>query len=264
MFEERKRPAVKPSISHQDKGSFLDGTVFRFKEKAWRLPRSNLRRGNEIAERTEIAFQCEAGFLDDLCVQSHASKLDEVFPVCARKIDQARVLALNNVPAKLEIVGREAELRGKNIHGADGQEAERGIAPGQTVDHLVDGSVAASRDNFFESFLSRMPRERFRFAGTRGGAYHAAASDRFDPRAPTLRFLTSRGRVENDDGVTHNWDKALIFSSNWGCVTSSRAKVPPNWVDCLWSSDRARRDCFARRELVCAIARDTSEDSAGT
>ena len=176
--------------------------------------RSNLRRGNEIAKRTETAFQCQAGFFDDLCVQSHTSKLDEVFPVCARKINQARVLALNNIPAKSEIVRREAELRGKNVHGADGQEAERGIASCQTVDHLVDGSVTAGRYNFFEPFLSRVSRERFRFAGPRRGAYDGAASDRFDPRAPTLPFLTSRGWVENDDGVTHNWDGALVFSSN--------------------------------------------------
>src|SRR5207237_5280957 len=57
--------------------------------------------------------------------------------------------------------------------------------------------------------------------------------------------------------------RALIFSSNWGCVTSPRAKATPGCVDCLWDSDCARRDSLNRRELVCAIASDTSKDSAG-
>src|SRR5207249_1879111 len=41
-------------------------------------------------------------------------------------------------------------------------------------------------------------------------------------------------------------------------------KATPSCADCLWDSDYARRDSVNRRELVCAIARDTSKDSAGT
>src|SRR5437667_588659 len=72
------------------------------------------------------------------------------------------------------------------------------------------------------------------------------------------------GGIENDGRIVHakKYERALIFSSNRGCVTSSREKIAPNCINCLGGGDCARRDCLARRELVCAIPRDTSKDSA--
>jgi hypothetical protein len=55
----------------------------------------------------------------------------------------------------------------------------------------------------------------------------------------------------------------LIFSSNSGCVTSSRAKFTPACIDCVRGSVCSGRYRPDRCEPVCAIARDTSEDSAG-
>ena len=107
-------------------------------------------------------------------------------------------------------------------------------------------------------------RHCFGFAGSRRCAKRAAARQRLHPRAPAFRAFAIRGRVENDDGVIHNWDKALIFSSNWGCVTSSRAENQPTCGVPVRGSDWTGGRCLDRRELVCAIARDTSEDSAGT
>src|SRR4030095_13973186 len=59
------------------------------------------------------------------------------------------------------------------------------------------------------------------------------------------------------------WTRALIFSSNSGCVTSSREKTALDCIDCLGGSVCAWRYRPDRCEPVCAIARDTSEDSAG-
>ena len=55
----------------------------------------------------------------------------------------------------------------------------------------------------------------------------------------------------------------MIFSSNSGCVTSSRAKFAPACIDCVGGTVCAWRYRPDRCEPVCAIARDTSEDSAG-
>src|SRR2546428_10373664 len=104
MIKREERPAVKTPISNEIRRSFLNRSILRFDRKLRRLPCGNLRRGDEIAERTETSFESEAGFLDDLCVESHAGELDEVFPVCARKIDKAHVVVLNHIPAKLEIM----------------------------------------------------------------------------------------------------------------------------------------------------------------
>src|SRR6266568_4787495 len=111
-----------------------------------------------------------------------------------------------------------------------------------------------------------MTGHRLRFARARRRAQEAARSNRFDTFLPAFRLFASCDRIENDNGITHTkqQEKALIFSSNWGCVTSPGAKVATNCVDCLWSRDCARRDRLNRRELVCAIASHTSEDSAGT
>ena len=58
--------------------------------------------------------------------------------------------------------------------------------------------------------------------------------------------------------------RALVFSSNWGWVTSYSAKIAPDHDNCFRGVDRAWRRSLARREPVCAIARRTSKDSGGT
>src|SRR5438876_5058176 len=119
MFKKWKRPAVKTPISDKDKRPFLNRSILRFNEELRRLPRRNLCRGNEIAKRTETAFEGEAGLLNDLCVESHTGELDEIFSICARKIGKTHVLTLNHVPAKFEIMGGQAKLHCKDVHCAD-------------------------------------------------------------------------------------------------------------------------------------------------
>src|SRR6266487_1223056 len=106
VFEEGKRPSVKAPISDENKRPLINRSILRFNEKSRRLTCRDLCCGNEITERTETAFEGETGFLDHLCVEPYAGELDEVFPICARKIDKTRVIALNNLPATLKIVRR--------------------------------------------------------------------------------------------------------------------------------------------------------------
>ena len=58
--------------------------------------------------------------------------------------------------------------------------------------------------------------------------------------------------------------QASVFSSNFGCVTSSRAKDTPDRVARFGRNHWDFCHLVARRELVCAVTGDTSQDSAGT
>src|SRR6266404_331560 len=75
------------------------------------------------------------------------------------------------------------------------------------------------------------------------------------PRAAGLNMMTVSFKVA---------EQAFVFSSNSGSVTFRREKNEPGLAD------RPGSDCgrgaahFDRREHVCAVARDTSKDSAGT
>ena len=65
--------------------------------------------------------------------------------------------------------------------------------------------------------------QRFRFARMRRNADGATAGDRFDALLPTPNtFGIARGGIENDNCISHTgkYRRALIFSSNSGCVTS--------------------------------------------
>src|SRR5207248_10667437 len=107
MLEKWKRSSVKTPISDENKRSLLNGSILRFNRKLRRLPCRDLRCGDQIAERTETALESQAGFLDALRVESHAGELDEGSSMCAGKIDRTDIVALNDVPAKLQMVRRQ-------------------------------------------------------------------------------------------------------------------------------------------------------------
>ena len=136
-------------------------------------------------------------------VESHAGELDEAFRVRARKIDQSHVPALNHVPAKFKIVRRQANLHGKDVHRADWEQSQCDIASGETVDHLVDGTVATGRNDFSKSLPDSSPRQRLCLTGMRRDVNETTASDRFNTFLPVFRLLVTCGRVENDDCITH-------------------------------------------------------------
>src|SRR5437899_2498708 len=177
MFKKWKRPAVKTPIPDKNKRPFLNGSILRFNEKLRRLPRRNLCRGNEIAKRTETAFESEAGFFNDLCVESHAGELDEIFSICARKIGNTHILALNHVPAKFETMRRQAKLHCEDVHCADRKQSQGSFAPGDAIDHFIDRSIAASGNDFFKSLLDSLPSQQLCSAGPRCGTHGTATSD---------------------------------------------------------------------------------------
>src|SRR5713101_897900 len=159
MFKKRKWSAIVATVSNKNKRSFFNRCVLRFDEQSWRPAAGDLRGGDEVTQRTEIAFESGAGLFDDLGIESDAGQLDKMFSICARKIDKARVAGLNNVPARLEIVRGQTELGRENIDRADRQQTEHGGAAGQAIFHFIDGAVAARRHNLFETFARGMTRE---------------------------------------------------------------------------------------------------------
>ena len=116
-----------------------------------------MRCGDEIAERTETAFESEAGLFHHLGVQSHPGKLDKIFPVGARQIDKTNICVFDNVPATLETVQRQAKLHRENVDTAHREHTQGGIAAGESICYLVDCSVAACSDDPGKSLLDCAP-----------------------------------------------------------------------------------------------------------
>src|SRR6266700_1212279 len=203
MFKKRERSAIVATVSDKDKRSFFNRSVLRFDEESWRPAGGDLRGGDEVTQRTEVAFESGAGLFHDLGIESDAGQLDKIFFIRARKIDKAGMALLDDVPTRLEIVQGQTKLGRENIDRADGQQAEHGGAAGQAIYHFIDCAIAARRYDFFETFARGMTRERFRFAGSRRRAYDGIARQRFHTPAPTVRSLAMGGGIENDDGIIH-------------------------------------------------------------
>ena len=143
MFKKRKWSAIVATVSDKNKRSFFNRCVLRFDEQSWRSAGSDLRGGDEVTQRTEIAFESGAGLFDDLGIESDAGELDKMLSVCARKIDKACMSFLNDIPTRLEIVQGQTELGRENIDRADRQQAEHGGTAGKAIYHFIDCAVAA-------------------------------------------------------------------------------------------------------------------------
>src|SRR4029078_6947156 len=160
VFEKRERPSVKAAISNENKRSFFQGSMLRFDEQLWRLPCRDVRCGDEIAQRTETAFEREAGLFYHLRVQSYPGKLHKIFLICARHIYQTYICVLDDVPAALEIVQGQAKLHRENIDTAHRKHAQCGSAACDSIGYLADCSVAACSDDPCKSSLHCTPRQR--------------------------------------------------------------------------------------------------------
>src|ERR1700730_6930722 len=215
VLEKGKRTTVAAPVADQHKRSFPDRIVFRLNDQARRLTRRNLSGRDKVAERSEIALQGRARLLDDLGIESDAGELDKMFSIRARKIDKARVAAFDDLPAKLEIMRRKAELHREHVSCSHRQQTERGATASQTIYDFVNGAIAAGSHDLFETLVGRSPRQCFGFATMSGAAGSAIARQRLHLSAPAFRAFAVRGGVENDDGVIHRREireRALIFS----------------------------------------------------
>src|SRR5438093_13606634 len=101
MFEEWERSSIKAPISNENKGPLIDGGILRLNEKSRWTPCSDLSFGNEIAKRTETAFEVKTGFLHDLRIKTNASTLNKILSICTRTIDRPRVFIQINIETKL-------------------------------------------------------------------------------------------------------------------------------------------------------------------
>src|SRR5437667_1073147 len=167
MLEERKWSAVQPAISDKNKRRLVNGSALRSNKQLRRLSHRDLRCGDKIAQRAEAAFESLTSFLDHLRIEPHAGELDKESSICARKIDKTHVVALNNVPAEREIARRQTKFHRKDIYCADRQQTYRDAAPRDAIDHLIDCSIAAGRNNLFNSLLRSAPGQRLCFGTMR-------------------------------------------------------------------------------------------------
>src|SRR4029077_11126080 len=147
VFKKREGTAVKAPVANKNEQTLFHCSMYTLDEELRRLPRRDVRCGDKIAERTETAFESEAGLFDHLCVQPHAPKLDKIFPIRARQIDQTDVSVFDDVPAAPEIVQWQAELHRENVYSAHWDHAQCGIAADKSVCYLANCSVAACRDD---------------------------------------------------------------------------------------------------------------------
>ena len=102
---------------------------------------------------------------------------------------------------RAQVVRGQPQLRRKNVHGSDWEQAERDILPRDPIYDFVDGAVTSSCDDFFITFGGGVARETLRFARAGGRAEGRPACDRFHLGAQTFRAGAPRRGVENDNGV---------------------------------------------------------------
>ena len=138
-----------------------------------RLARDHLRGAEQVGEGTEVLLHVPRGLLHHLGIEPDARELHEVLPVHPAEIDLARVAGLDHAPG-LARAGRQAELRGEDIHRADGQDAERDIRAGDAIDHLIHRAVAAGGHDHAEALLHGIGGDRAGLARL-GGRGHGGA-----------------------------------------------------------------------------------------
>src|SRR5438874_4764743 len=118
-FEEREWSTVKATVSDEDEGAFHGLRPFRLNYELRGRSGGDLRRRNKIAERGEAACTGDAGFLHRLGVEPDAGELYEMFSIRTGQINRAGVSIANNLPALIQVTGRQTKFGGKDIDRAD-------------------------------------------------------------------------------------------------------------------------------------------------
>jgi hypothetical protein len=103
--------------------------------------------------------------------------LDKILSIRTWEIDPTRVPGLDNFPATLEIVRGQTKLHCENVDRSHRENAQRSIAAGDSVCHMIHGSVAASCDHTSETFFDGTSRKRFRLTSMRADADGRTSDD---------------------------------------------------------------------------------------
>jgi hypothetical protein len=123
-----------------------------------------------------------------------------------RALDHAEVDACAarqwDEPERLPGVERHEGLAGPDVRGASGDDGERGLAMGEPIGDLVDGTVAATRGDHFDATLRGLGGECHGVA-RRGGRPNldlpAGGAQRLARRPEIALLVRSTGaRVAND------------------------------------------------------------------
>lgn len=152
ILKKRERSAVKTAISDEDEaavtGRAIDGDDTNL---GW-ASRGHLRERHEVADRAKRSFEFRGGLADHFGIQTGPGQLDEILPIGTGKIDLADVSVCDDPPSGGQIVGRQAQLGGEDIHRSHRKNPEShaligGWAKANPIDDLVDGSVSTGGHN---------------------------------------------------------------------------------------------------------------------
>lgn len=199
FLEKHKWPAIKTPIPHEDKTPFAYGTIHRLQ--------TNNRRGlgHDLSERQQIAHGAERLLeirrrpADDFGIETDASQLNEILIIGHREIHLPHMSGVDHLPCLLEVVLRDAELCGENVHRPHGKNAEIHIGSRQTIDHFIHRTIPPGRHDSAES-LGNSPLGQIAGLTRRTGGPHddpqREGEDFFTQRT---RSITASGWVENDE-----------------------------------------------------------------
>src|SRR2546423_2642384 len=120
-FEEWEWSTINATISDENKGAFYDFRTFRLDHEVRGRSGGDLRRRNKIAQRAKAAFKGHAGLLYRLGVKSDAGELHKMFSIRVWQINRAGMSIRDNLPALLQVAGRQTEFGGKDVDSTDRQ-----------------------------------------------------------------------------------------------------------------------------------------------
>ncbi len=202
IAKEREGTAIEPAIADEEEGAFHRSMEIAFHAQLGRPFRRDLGGREEITQRAEDLFHLPVVALDNLRVEADAGHLDEEMAVGAGQVDQLRVSGADDLPRRDEIE-RDAEFHGEDIYRAEGQNSERDGCAAHAVDHLVDGAIAAGRDDGIEPLLDGALGLRLGVAGTLGGADDHVARQALEPFEPGPD--AARRRIRDNTDAIQDW-----------------------------------------------------------
>lgn len=201
IFEKHKRTAVEAAIANKDETAPTDGAIGRNDLDDRRRSGRNLGQREKIAHGAESFFGIGSGLADDLGVEAHSAKLDEIATTSGGKVHLAHMPGGNDLPCAGEIVLRNAEFAGEDIHGADGKDAEADIRPRDAIDHLIDGTIPACGNDGAETLPDPLAGELPGISGEAGGTNDRLRRKRLESLTESAGTFATSGGIKNDQMI---------------------------------------------------------------